>query len=318
MKDYNKELSQMFSELADLLAILAENPFEIRAYRQVSRRLAQSLKPITKKEASEEEFKKIPGVGEAIAKKMLQYIQEGKIDLLEKLRKQVPKPVREMLDIPHLGPNRVKELYLNLGITNKKLLLKAAQDGSIEALPGFGEKLVKSIVDAIKSGQQKKKRHERQTVRPYATKLLKALQRLDGVKAAEIAGSYRRKKSMVGDLDILVTGHPAKMDTEMAIRKSFDRVTLLGSGETKSSFVIFPENLQVDIRFVPEESYGAALLYFTGSKEFNVMMRKKAIEQGYLLNEYGLFKRGEMVAGKTEEEVFEKLGMEYVPPKKRK
>jgi DNA polymerase (family 10) len=248
----------------------------------------------------------------------MQYIETGKIPFLEKLRKKIPKPVREMLDIPHLGPNRVRDLYINLGIKNKKDLIKAAKSGEIDKLPGFGEKLVESILDAIEKGQEKKKRHERKEVEPVAKKLVGILKKMKSVHSAEAAGSFRRKETTVGDLDILVTGDLDNEKTLKLIRKEFTDITILGSGETKISFVIFPQNLQVDIRFLPQESYGAALLYFTGSKDYNVMMRKKAIELGYLLNEYALFKDGEYYKGATEEEVFEALGMKYVEPSKRK
>jgi DNA polymerase (family X) len=134
----------------------------------------------------------------------------------------------------------------------------------------------------------------------------------------EIAGSFRRKAEAVGDLDILVLGDRAAHEAQKNLAKAFGSQTVLASGETKISFVIFPQNLQVDIRFVPPDSYGAALLYFTGSKEFNVMMRKVAIGKGYLLNEYGLFKDGEYIAGKTEEEIFDALGLPHTPPHKRK
>lgn len=318
MKSYNEELSQAFHEIADLMAILSENGFKIRAYREAARRIKEELHPITKKTASAKEFMKLPGIGEAIAKKMMEYIETGQIAFLEKLRKKVPKPVRELLDIPHLGPIRVRDLYINLGVKNRKDLIKAAKSGEMDKLPGFGEKLIESILEAIEKGQEKKKRHERKEVGPIAKKLIGILKKMKSVKSAEVAGSYRREASTVGDLDILVTGDLDNGKLEKAVRKEFPDITILGSGETKISFVIFPNNLQIDIRFLPKESYGAALLYFTGSKDFNVLMRKKAIELGYLLNEYGLFKDGEYYRGATEEEIFEALGMKYAEPKNRK
>jgi len=318
MKTYNEDFYRLFNEIADLMAILSENSFRIRAYREAARRIKEDIHPITKKNASKQAFQKLPGVGEAIAEKMMQYIETGKIPFLEKLRKQVPKPVRDLLNIPHLGPIRVRDLYINLGIKNKKDLIKAAKSGDIDKLEGFGKKLVESILGAIQKGQAKKKRHERKEVEPVAKKLIGILKKMKSVNTAEVAGSYRRGAPTVGDLDILVTGDLDNKKFEKAVRLAFPDISILGSGETKISFVIFPNNLQIDIRFLPEESYGAALLYFTGSKDFNVMMRKKAIELGYLLNEYALFKDGEYYRGETEEEVFEALGMKYVGPTKRK
>lgn len=318
MKTYNDDFYRLFNEIADLMAILNENSFKIRAYREAARRIKEDIHPIAKKTAAVADFMQIPGIGEAIAGKMMQYIETGRIEYLEKLRKQVPKAVRELLEIPHLGPIRVRDLYINLGVKNKKDLLKAAKSGEIDKLPGFGEKLVASILEAIGKGQEKKRRHERKEVEPIAKKLIGLLTKMKGVQTAEVAGSYRRGEKTVGDLDILVIGDLDNEALEKAVRKKFLDVTMLGSGETKVSFVIFPNNLQIDIRFLPKESYGAALLYFTGSKDFNVMMRKKAIELGYLLNEYALFKDGEYYKGATEEEVFEALGMKYVEPTKRK
>jgi len=238
--------------------------------------------------------------------------------LLEKLHRQIPEAVREMLGIPHLGPKRVRQLFIDLGIKSKEELLKQAKSGAIADLPGFGDKLVQSILEALESGQEKKRRHDRKSIEPIAKKLIKILKSTKGVSGVEIAGSYRRKSETVGDLDILVLGEKAAPLAEKNLLKAFENTTILANGETKISFMIFPENLQVDIRFVPPDSYGAALLYFTGSKDFNVMMRKVAIGKGYLLNEYGLFKDGEYIAGKTEEEVFEKLGLPVTPPNKRK
>jgi len=318
MKSYNDDFYRLFNEIADLMELISENPFKIRAYRTAARKLKENIEPITKTNADKKKFDELPGIGEAIADKMMQYIKTGKIRYLEQLRRTIPKPVRDMLKIPHLGPKRVRDLYINLGIKSKKDLIKLAKNGEIDKLPGFGEKLVGQILDAIKKGQEKKKRHRRIDVEPIAKKLTGILKKIKGVKQVEVGGSYRRKADTVGDLDILVSGNPDISEAEKKIYKTLPDHTVLASGETKIAFVIFPDNLQVDIRFVPEESWGAALLYFTGSKDYNVMMRKVAIEKGCLLNEYGLFKDGEYIAGRTEEEVFEKLGLKYKEPRNRK
>jgi len=318
MKSYNNELSAAFNEMGDLLSLLDENPFKIRAYYVAARRLKEQLKPITTRNAKLEKLDEIPGIGKALAEKIIQYIKTGKIDALEKLRRQIPQAVRDLLALPHLGPKRVRQLFIELGIKSKADLLKKAKAGDLQRLPGFGEKLVQQIVEAMEKGQEKKRRHDRKAVQPIAEKLLKILKTIPGVQQAIAAGSFRRKSPTVGDLDILVCGRPNVENIEKQVLQEFKENTVLASGETKVAFVIFPQNLQVDIRILPEESYGAALLYFTGSKEFNVMMRKMAIEKGYLLNEYGLFKDGEYITGKTEEEVFKKLGLPITAPEKRK
>lgn len=318
MKSYNKNFHRLLNEIADLLSILAENPFKIIAYRRAARNIIESIQPITKKNANVQKFKEIPGVGNEIANKMMEYIKTNKIKHLSDLQKQIPKTVRDLLKIPGLGPGRVRKLYLNLGIKNKKELMECASRGDIADLPGFGDRLVEQIIIAIEKGQQKKKRHKRKDVEPIAKKLTGILKKIKGVKNVEVTGSYRRKLSTVGDIDILVSGKPVAKEAEKKIHKVFSDYITLASGETKIALVIFPDNLQVDIRFVPNESWGAALLYFTGSKDYNVMMRKTAIEQSCLLNEYGLFKDGEYIAGKTEKEVYKKLGLEYKEPKNRK
>lgn len=315
MKSYNETLSEAFNEIADLLALLDENFFKILAYRNVSRRLKEEA-PITQKNASVENLRKIKGVGVEIAAKIMEFIKTGKIKHLEELRKKIPEAVRDLLKIPHLGPKRVRLLHITLGIKSKKELIEKAKSGEIEKLPGFGKKLVKDILTGIEKGQEKKRRHERKTVEPVARRILILLKKIKGIQKVEIAGSYRRGASTVGDIDILVQGDSAPAALKL-LQKTFKDISIIGQGDTKLSFVIFPQNLQVDIRFVPEESWGAALLYFTGSKEHNVMMRKVAIAKGYLLNEYGLFDNGEYIAGATEEDVFKKLNLKFVPPQKR-
>jgi len=318
MEHYNDEIAVLFNEIADLLEILGENKFKAIAYRTGARNIQENLEPINKENASIENFKKIPRIGNDLAKKMMEYIETGEIEHLKRLQKEIPKDVRDLIKIPHLGPRRVRELFLNLNIQSKKDLIKAAKNGEIDNLPGFGNKLVHQILEGIESGQEKKKVHERKTIDPIAKKIVKILRKIKEVDQVIIAGSYRRGKSSIGDLDILVSGNPNVKNAEEEVLKLFPDHTTLGAGETKMSFMIFPENLQVDIRFVHEESYGAALLYFTGSKNYNVEMRKIAIQKGYLLNEYGLFEEGEYIAGKTEEEVFERLEMKYEAPEKRR
>jgi len=318
MKTYNEDFYKLLTEIADLLAITGAGFFQVRAYREAARVIMEEADPITKKNASIEAFKELPRIGDAIAQKMMSYIKTGKIKALEELRKEVPKGVRELLKIPNLGPGRIGKLYFMAGVSNKRELIKYAKSGEMINLPGFGEKSVEKILQALASNQQKKKRHTRKDVEPVAKKLLSILKKMKLVHSVEVAGSYRRGAVTVGDLDILVTGDLDNAKAEKAIRKVYPDITILGSGETKISFVIFPNNLQIDIRFLPKESYGAALLYFTGSKDFNVKMRKKAIEMGYLLNEYALFKDGEYYKGATEQAVFKALNMKYVEPKKRK
>ncbi len=318
MKTYNQPIAAAFNEIADLLGIKGEGFFTIRAYQEAARILVEEAQPITKKDADAKTFQKLPKIGEALALKMVEFIETGHMEHLEKLRTEIPESVRKLLEIPGLGPKRIGQLYTTAAVTSKKELVRQAKSGALEQLPGFGKKMVEKILDAIDTDQQKKKRHEREEVEKVAQTFIPLLQQLKGAKHIQIAGSYRRGSKTVGDMDILVTGNVDPKMAEAKITTHFKKMTLLGSGSTKISFVIFPNNLQVDVRFVPEESYGAALLYFTGSKEFNIKMRKKAIEMGYMLNEYGLHHKGEIIAGDTEEGVFKELEMEFVKPEERK
>ncbi|MBI5411674.1 hypothetical protein HZA43_00685 [Candidatus Peregrinibacteria bacterium] len=318
-KIYNEELSQAFHEIADLMSLLDENSFKIRAYRKAAENI-RNAPPITVKRQNIESFRKIPGVGDAIAEKMMQYVRKGEISALEQLRTAIPQTVRDLLAIPYLGPKRVRDLYLTLGIQSKKELIEKAKKGELDNLRGFGPVLVQRILDAIGTGQEKKRRHPRREVEPIAETLVESLKKIRGVKNVMACGSYRRGAPDVGDLDILVLGEKAAAAAEKMIKKKFPRLAILASGGTKRAFVIFPQNLQVDIRFVEADAWGAALLYFTGNKDYNVMIRKKAIEHGWTLNEYGLFdnQTSERVAGKTEKEIFKKLGLPYRTPEKRK
>ena len=319
MKSYNKDLYKLFNEIADLMGIMGEGFFRTRAYREGGRVLIEEAEPITKENASEKEFLNINRIGGALAKKMMEYIKTGKIRFLEELRREVPKSVRGMLQIPGIGPGRVRKLYFMSGIGSKKELIKMAKTGELIDLPGFGKKTIDKIVLAIETDQQKKKKHKRADVEPVAKKIIREIKKIKLVKKVEIAGSFRREKKLLGDLDILVVGPKSVTSkTEKKILKMFPDHTMLASGDTKVSLIINPDGLQIDIRFVPEESYGAALLYFTGSKHHNVMMRRVAIAKGYLLNEYGLFENGEYIVGETEKEIFEKLGLKYTEPISRR
>ena len=237
MKTYNEDFYRLLNEIADLLAITGAGFFQVRAYREAARVLMEEAEPITKKNASIESFKTLPRIGNAIAEKMMSYIKTGKIKALEELRKEVPKSVRDLLKIPNLGPGRIGKLFFMAGISNKRELIKYAKSGEMTNLPGFGEKSVAKILQAITSNQEKKKRHTRKEVEPIAKKLLAIFKQMKSVSTAEVAGSYRRKNITVGDLDILVTGDLDSAKAEKAIRKEFPDIMILGSGETKISFV---------------------------------------------------------------------------------
>ena len=214
MKSFNDEIAGAFNEIADLLGIKGEGFFTIRAYKEGARIMMEEAYPITKKNADANKLQELDKIGEALALKIVEYVETGKMKHLEELRKEVPKGVRELLNIPSLGPGKVGKLYMLAGVTNKKELIRQAKSGALESLPGFGGKTVEKILDAIATHQEKKKRHERKEIEKVAKVFLPVLRQLKGVKDIQIAGSYRRKAKTVGDMDVLVTGKVSPKDAE--------------------------------------------------------------------------------------------------------
>jgi DNA polymerase (family 10) len=231
------------------------------------------------------------------------------------LRKEVPAAVTELLRIPGLGPKRVKTLWHDLDVQTLEQLLRAAEDGRIRGLHGFGEKTEQKILEAARAHLSESRRFKLSVAAQYGEAFIAQLRKVNGVRRVEIAGSYRRMKETVGDLDILVAAQ--------AQSPVMDRFThyeevkeVLASGTTRGT-VILKSGIQVDVRVVPEESYGAALQYFTGSKAHNIAIRRMAQERGYKINEYGVFKGGRRVAGQTEESVYKSVGLPWIPPELR-
>lgn len=312
----NAEVAALLSEIADLLEI-KEEAWKPQAYRKAAQAI-ESLSEDIAVLVKEGRVKEIPGVGDAIAEKITEIVHTGKLEYLTKLRKEVPIAIRELSKVEGLGPKTLKLLYQELKIKNLQDLQKAASLGKIQKLKGLGEKKEQQILQSIQ--RLEKRGPERMLlgqVTPLAEELLALLRKVPGTVHAEAAGSYRRGRETVGDLDILVLANNSKkvMDTFTSLK---DVDTVLAKGETKSSIRLV-QGLQVDLRVLPKDQYGAALQYFTGSKDHNVFLRKLALKKGYTLNEYGLssLKTGKVVASKTEEEIYTKLGLAYIPPEMR-
>ncbi len=314
MKNY--EVAELLRNIAQLLEIKEELVFKIRAYEKaalVIENLSEDIVEIWKKGKLDD----IPGVGEALTKKISEFLETGKLDYYEKLKKQVPVNIEELGKVSGLGPKTIMKLYRKLNVKNIKDLEKAAKQKKIENIEGLGPTVEENILKSIEFAKASGKRFLLGYALDIAEEIKNRLKKLKQVNKIEVAGSLRRKKETIGDIDILITSkNPAKvMDF---FTKMNDVEDVLAKGHTKS-MVRLKEGLQADVRVIAEKSYGAALLYFTGSKQHNIALRKIAIKKGMKLSEYGLFSRKtkKILAGKTEQECYKKLGLSYIEPEIR-
>jgi DNA polymerase (family 10) len=311
----NREIAAIFYELADLLEIQGKNPFKIRAYRNAARMLESMGRSVERMVAKGEDLTKLPGIGEKLAQKITEIIQTGKLQKLEKVRKEVPDSLRALLSIEGLGPKRVKLLYEQLHITDPETLKQAAMEHKISQLAGFGPKTEEKILKGIRLLKQEGIRHLFAEAEPLAEDLVAYLKKAPGILSVEVAGSYRRKKETVGDLDILCTAKAPQKVIDYFTK--YEKIAeVISAGITRSTIVL-RNALQIDLRVVEEESYGAALHYFTGSKTHVIAIRQLAIEKGLKINEYGVFHKEKSIAAKSEEAVYATLSLPYIEPELR-
>jgi DNA polymerase (family 10) len=311
----NADIARIFSRLATMLEIDGANPFRVRAYREGARIVESQAETMASLAAEEGRLEALPGIGKDLAGKIRDIVASGSTELYDHLQAKIPLEVVALTELQGLGPKRVKTLFETLGVKNREALEKAAKAGRLRDLPGFGEKVEQNVLKALATANAWAGRMLLAGVWPVAQALADHIRAVPGVEQVELAGSFRRRKETVGDLDLLVCGgHPDRV-MEAFIHQT-DVAEVLGRGDTKSS-VRLANGLQVDLRHVPRESFGAALLYFTGSKEHNIELRKIAIEKGLSLNEYGLTRGKRMEAGRTEEEVYRALGLKWIPPELR-
>ncbi|HKW05660.1 MAG TPA: DNA polymerase/3'-5' exonuclease PolX, partial [Nitrososphaerales archaeon] len=289
--------------------------YRARAYRRAAESI-EALSEDIEKIAKEGKLKDLPGIGEAIEKKILEILRTGNLETLEKLKKKGPVDVSSLLRVEGIGPKTVKSLYRDLGIRNLDDFESAVKEGKLSTYKGLGIKGSQQMLERIENARQKTGRVLLVEAESIAKRVSTQLSRIPGVRRHVIAGSYRRMKETIGDLDALVESDSP--DSLIAFTRGDEVRQVLAAGETKAS-VKFEKNFQVDVRVVPGESFGAALLYFTGSKSHNVELRTRAIKMGYRLNEYGLYRSDDetRVAGVTEEEVYSSLGLDYIEPELR-
>jgi len=312
----NKEIAKIFYEIADFLEMEGVQ-FKPYAYEKAAitlETLEEDVEEIYKK-GGREAILKIPGIGESMADKIEEYLKTGKIKYYEEFKKKIPVNLEEIIAVEGMGPKKAKVLYEKLGIKNLKDLEKAAKEHKIAPLFGFGEKTEKNILEGIEFLKRSKGRFLLGDILPKVKEVEGKLRSLKEVEKIDVAGSVRRMKETIGDVDFLVISK--KPEKVMDFFCSLPGIIKIwGKGTTKAS-VRLKEGFDMDIRVLPKRSYGSALQYFTGSKEHNIALRKIAIDKGLKLSEYGLFKGPKMIAGENEEEIYQKLGMDWMPPEMR-
>ncbi|MFQ5678339.1 MAG: DNA polymerase/3'-5' exonuclease PolX [Gemmatimonadota bacterium] len=324
----NVEIAEMLERVADLLEIREANPFRVRAYRNAARTVEFHTAPMERLVAEEADLTELPGIGQEMARHIRELVERGALTPYEELSREVPPSLIELMRLPGVGPKKARKVWQALGVETLDALEAEAKAGRIAELEGFGEKTQAQILAGIESYRRHVSRFRLGDVDPLVRTLLEHLRELPQVEQAEVAGSWRRRRETVGDLDLLaVATEPGPVMDRFTAFPSV--ATVLVTGDTRGS-VRLRDGLQVDIRIVPPESYGAALVYFTGSKAHNIKLRQRALERALHVSEYGVFRApeggraegveissGELVAGRTEEEVYGAVELPWIPPELR-
>ena len=310
----NAEIARILNHIARILSIQGENPFKIRAYEKA----AQTIEGLAGQLAEWKDRQKVnelPGIGEALAKKITELLATGRLRFYEDLLKTDHARLVEFLDIPGMGPKHARLVYDALGLCSVAELRQAAEKGRLRQLPGLGPKAEQKILDGILQLQKYKTRHPLAVIDPMAQVIQQQMQRVPQVQRCLLAGSLRRMKETIADVDLLVSA-----DDVAPVMAAFTGLPqakrVLAAGDTKAS-IRTAEGIQVDLRVVPEASFGAAAHYFTGSKAHNIRIRALAAEKGLRVNEYGIFNGEHKIGGQHEEEVFKALGLPLIAPEMR-
>ncbi len=311
----NDQIAAIFSELADLLEIQEANPFRVRAYRSASRTISSTSESMAAMLESGQDLTQFSGIGKDLARQIAEVVETGQHEQLTELRGEVPQGVVDMLRIPGVGPKKVATFFNKLNLQSLDELKAAAEAGQLSALKGFGKKTEQSILENIDRAAEAGKRISIAVARDAADAVVNDLLQLEDVQQAAVAGSCRRRKETCGDLDVLATSKNAESAMDLLAGHALVESVLM-RGDTKMR-VRLTSRVEMDLRVVPDESYGAAMQYFTGSKEHNVVVRQKAKDLGLKVNEYGVFRDEEQIAGATEEDVYAALDLPWIPPELR-
>ncbi len=312
----NQQIAKIFFEIADILE-MQNVQWKPRAYRAAGSAIESMPKPVAQvyKEGGLKALQEIPGIGEALAKKIEEMVKTGKLRYYEKLRNSLPLNPAEFETVPGLGPKRLMTLHKKLGIRNLRDLRKAAEQHKVAALPGFARKSEQEILRAIAAKGRKGGRIPLAAALPVAKEIVGILRKLKAVEKAEAAGSLRRKRPTIGDIDVLAASNQPEPVTKAFVSMPAVK-KVLARGSTKSS-VILKSGMQVDLRVVKPLQWGSALQYFTGSKQHSIALRKIAQKKGMKLSEYGVFKGSRVIASRTEKDVYNALGLDYIKPQLR-
>lgn len=319
----NPEIARILEEVADILEIQNANPFRIRAYRNATRTVETLTVPLRKWVLENRPLTDLPGIGKEMANHIREMVETGTLGFRDELLAEVPRSLIELMRLPGLGPKKAKKVHDELKISSVEELEAAAKEGRIANLPGFGVKSQEKILAGIQEYRQHGSRFLLTDAERFVEPLLAYLRETPEVERLEVAGSYRRRQETVGDIDLLaIASQPIPVMERFRAYPQVDKILM--AGDTRSTIVL-GSGLQVDLRVVPGECYGAALVYFTGSKEHNVKLRRRAVEKGLRISEYGVFRveernqeeEGEFIAGREEADVYATVGLAWVPPEMR-
>lgn len=315
MSAHNAEIAEAFRRLADLLAIADENPFRVNAYRSAATTLESLPQDVGDMIAAGEDLTRLPGIGADLADKIAEMVRTGSLAALEEIETRVPPGLADLLRVPGLGPSRVRAIHDTLGIDSLEALEAAARDGKLRLVPGLGEKTEANIRSEIARLEEIERRWRLVDAEPIAASLERWLWSAPGVRQVMVAGSFRRRKETVGDLDIVVAAKAGVPVIDHFVAHEDVRDIVL-RGETRSTVTLRPD-FNVDLRVVEEASFGAALLYFTGARGHTIPLRRRAMERGWKLNEYGLFDGEQSIAAQTEADIYKELDLSFIDPRLR-
>lgn len=313
---HNADIAALFYRMAELLEIEGANPFRVRAYRRAAATMEDLAKPAIDLLAMGADLADLPAIGDDLAGKIREICDTGRLKALDEVEARTPSALAALAAVPGLGPKRIRMLHERLGVSSIQDLARAASEGRVRGLPRFGPALEARLLKALrKSAAPEERRFSISTAEDFAGPLKRYVEGIPGVGDVVVAGSFRRRKETVGDLDILAISAQGQATTDRFVE--YEGVAqVLAKGPTRAT-VILKDGLQIDLRVVPEESHGAALIYLTGSKSHNIALRRLAQEKGLKINEYGVFRGDRRIAGRTEAEVYTAIGLPWTPPELR-